>query len=133
MWWRLVMATIGFIVDDMFEDRELRIPLDRASAAGHDTLIIGVDTRRKLHGRRGKLTLHAQAAADDVDAGDLDALVIPGGYSPDRLRENHAIVALVREMHRSGRPVAAICHAGSLLVEADIAEGRTVTSWPSIK
>src|SRR5207302_2036034 len=74
-----------------------------------------------------------EVTARDVDAGDFDALVIPGGYSPDKLRMNDDVVSFVRKMGDQGRLVAAICHAGSLLIEADLVEGRTVTSWPSIR
>jgi protease I len=59
--------------------------------------------------------------------------VIPGGYSPDKLRTNDDVVAFVRELGRAEKPVAAICHAGSLLIEADLVDGSRVTSWPSIK
>ena len=69
----------------------------------------------------------------DVDADDFDALVIPGGYSPDRLRQDPRMVAFTREMFDAGKPVAAICHAGSMLIEADVVEDRMLTSWPSIR
>jgi len=59
--------------------------------------------------------------------------VIPGGFAPDKLRMDDRIVAMVRDLAGSGKPVAAICHAGWLLVEADVVRGRTVTSYPSIR
>jgi protease I len=68
-----------------------------------------------------------------VSAGDFDALVVPGGYSPDKLRTDDKVVALVRDIGTADKPVAFICHAGSLLVEADLVRGRRLTSWPSIK
>jgi protease I len=127
------MARIGFIVDEMFEDSELRVPLDRARLAGHDVVVIGVQGGKQLTGKQGLEVVRTDVGIEDVAADELDALVIPGGYSPDHLRTNEEVVDLVREMLGDEKPVAAICHAGSLLVEADVCEGRTVTSWPSIK
>jgi protease I len=68
-----------------------------------------------------------------VRADDFDALVIPGGYSPDKLRTSRPMVAFTRAFFDQGKLVAAVCHAPWMLVEADAAEGRTVTSWPSIR
>jgi protease I len=69
----------------------------------------------------------------DVTHNQFDALVIPGGYSPDHLRMDPRMVDLTRDMARSGRPVAAICHGPWMLAEADVARGRMMTSWPSIR
>lgn len=127
------MATVGFIVDEMFEDAELRVPLDRVRLAGHQVLIVGIAAHKWLTGKNGHEGVRTDASIEDVAADQLDALVIPGGYSPDQLRMNEEMVDLVREVLADGKPVAAICHAGSMLVEADVCEGRTLTSWPSIK
>ena len=71
---------------------------------------------------------------DEISAEDFDTLVIPGGlYNPDKLRSNSKVVRYVRAMFDAKKPVAAICHAPWLLVEADIARGRKLTSYPSIK
>jgi len=75
----------------------------------------------------------ADVAADAVDASQFDAVIIPGGYAPDLMRRSPAMVRLVREADRQGKVVAAICHAGWLLVSADVLKGRTVTSFFSIK
>jgi protease I len=70
----------------------------------------------------------------DASVDEYDALVLPGGVAnPDALRRNDAAVKFVREFVESGKPVAAICHAGWMLAEAGVAEGRTVTSWPSLQ
>ncbi len=127
------MARVAFIIDEMFEDSEFQKPYDRVKEAGHEAVVIGAKAGASLKGKKGKVTAKTDRAIDDVAAGDFDALVIPGGYSPDHLRTNIEMVGLVREMFNAGAPVAAICHAGWMLVEADVAEGRTLTSWPSIK
>jgi protease I len=120
------------IVDEMFEDCELRVPYERLKAAGHEVVVVGRESGKRLHGKRGD-TVTTDECIDDVSPSQFDALVIPGGYSPDRLRTDKRMVALTRALLQAGKPVAAVCHAGSLLIEAGIASGRTLTSWESIK
>jgi protease I len=127
------MARVAFIVDEMFEDSELRVPYDRVREAGHEPVLIGVQAGKRITGKKGKVTITTDQGIDEAAPGDFDALVIPGGYSPDHLRTNVKMVGLVRDMFVAGRPVAAICHAGWMLAEADVADGYTMTSWPSIK
>jgi protease I len=127
------MSKIAVLVDNMFEDSEFRVPYDRLRAAGHDLEIIGVEANREVTGKNGKERVTIEKAARDVSEADYDALVIPGGYSPDHLRMNIDAVRLTRNMALANKPVAAVCHAPWMLVEADIADGRTVTSWPSLK
>ena len=127
------MARVAIIVGEMFEDSELQVPFDRLKEAGHDPVLIGIAAGKTITGKRGKHTITTDVGIDEVAPGDFDALVIPGGYSPDRLRTNLGMVKLVRAMVNADQPVAAICHAGWMLVEADVADSRTLTSWPSIK
>ena len=127
------MAKVAFIVGEMFEDSEFRVPYDRVKEAGHDAVIIGLEAGKKIEGKKGDVTLTTDTSIDEVSAGDFDALVIPGGYSPDKIRGNGKMVALTRDIAGAGKPIAAICHAGWMLAEADIIRGKTVTSWPSIK
>jgi protease I len=127
------MSAIAFLVDEMFEDSEFRVPFERVRAAGYEPVIVGLEAGKELHGKKGSVTITTDCAARDVDSGRFAALVIPGGYSPDHLRTNCDAVELVREMFEQGKPIAAICHAGSMLVEADIARDKVLTSWPSIK
>jgi protease I len=127
------MARIAFIVADLFEDSEFRVPYDRVRAAGHEAVIVGISAGRRISGKKGKEELTSDAGIDTVSADKFDALVIPGGYSPDHLRTSEPMVRFVKDFHRAGKPIAAVCHAGWMLAEADIAEGRTLTSWPSIR
>jgi protease I len=122
-----------FIVDSDFEDSEFRVPYDRVKQAGHEAVIVGIQAGKQVKGKKGKQIIATEKSAKDVSANDFDALVIPGGYSPDHLRMDADIVNLVRAFFQQDKPVAAICHAGWMLAEADIADGRTLTSWPSIK
>ena len=127
------MAKIAFVMDNLFEDSEFRFPYDRAREAGHEAVVIGLEKDKQLEGKKGKEKITTDASIDEVDAADFDGLVIPGGYSPDLIRTNSQIVSFVRTLFEGRKPVAAICHAGWLLAEADIAKGKTLTSWPSIK
>ncbi len=127
------MARVAIIVDDMFEDEELQVPRDRLREAGHDVVVVGLTAGKHLKGKRGKVTVTTERGIADVSADDFDALVIPGGYSPDRLRTSQGMVGLTRTMVVSGKPTAVVCHGPWMLAEANVAEGRTLTSWPSIK
>ena len=127
------MAKVAFIVGDMFEDSEFQVPYERVKEAGHEPVIVGVETGTELTGKSDGLSITPEVAVTDVTADEFDALVIPGGYSPDKIRTNEAMVRLTREIFEASKPVAAICHAGWMLAEADVVRGKTVTSWPSIK
>lgn len=126
------MAKIAFVLADDFEDSEFQVPYDRVRAAGHDVTIVGLERGKRLRGKYGKATAVVDVTPAQVRADSFDLLVIPGGHSPDRLRTDRPMVAFVKDFDLAGRTVAAICHAGSLLIEADMVEGRRVTSWPSI-
>ncbi len=127
------MSKIAFLLDSMFEDPEFRVPYDRLRAAGHEVDIIGLEAGREVVGRRGKERVRIEKAVGDVSADHYDALVIPGGYSPDHLRVNRDAVHFTRAMADGQKPVAAVCHAPWMLIEAELADGRLLTSWPSIR
>lgn len=127
------MARVAMLLDDMFEDSEFRVPYDRLRAAGHEVVVVGLRAGKEVAGKRGKERVQTEAAASDVSAREFDAVVIPGGYSPDHLRTDVGMVRLTRDAFLAGKPLAAVCHGPWMLVEADVADERTVTSWPSIK
>jgi protease I len=126
------MARVAFILDNVFEDSEFKVPYDRVREAGHEAVVVGLAAGKEITGKNGtKIT--TERGIDEVDPDEFDALVIPGGYSPDKIRTNEGMVALTRRVYEAHKPVAAICHAGWMLAEADIARGRTLTSYYSIK
>jgi protease I len=127
------MARLAFLMDTMFQDKEFQVPYERARDAGHETVIVGLERGKKLTALYGGTEAVTDRAIEDVTADEFDAVVIPGGYSPDKIRTSQPMVDLVRRVFEANKPVAAICHAGWMLAEAGIARGRTVTSWPSIR
>jgi len=127
------VARVAFIIDEMFEDSEFRVPYDRVKESGHEAVIIGLEQNKKLAGKKGKETITTEVGIDSVSPDEFDALVIPGGYSPDKIRVDEGMVAFTKAIGMSNKPVAAICHAGWMLAEADLLKGKTVTSWPSLR
>ena len=127
------MAKVAFILDQMYEDSEFRVPYDRVKEAGHEPVVIGLEAGKQLEGKSDGDTVTTEVAIGDVASDEFAAVVIPGGYSPDKIRTDPKMVQLVKDAFEAGKPVAAICHAGWVLAEADIVRGKTVTSWHSIK
>ena len=123
---------VTILVEDEFEDRELTGPLETLRAAGVTVTIAGPIAGREYRGKRGEAAITADVSAGSVNVKDLDALVIPGGHAPDKMRMRHAMVDLARDTMAAGKPVAAICHGPQLLISADALRGRTLTCWPSI-
>ncbi len=125
------MARIAFVLGNDFEDSEFDTP--RTTLLEHDLAVdvIGVDAD-DVTGKHGT-TVSIDKTIDDVSAGDYDALVIPGGFSPDHLRTDGRIVGFVKAIADQDKIIAAICHAPSLLIEAGLVDGRTMTAWPSIR
>jgi protease I len=127
----VVGKRVAMLVEEGFEDSELIGPLQGLRDAGVIVTVVGAFAGREYTGKRGQVVT-SDAAAGAVKARDFDAVVVPGGYAPDRMRMRHAMVDLTRDALAEGKPVAAICHGPQLLISADVLRGRTVTCWPSI-
>ena len=123
---------IALLATDGFEDSELTRPLEAIRMAGAEATIISEEAG-EFTGKNGAV-IAADTAVNEVNAREFDALILPGGVSnPDHLRMNEAAVTFVRDFSKQHKPIAAICHAPWLLIEAGIVMGREVTSWPSLK
>jgi protease I len=122
---------VAMLVEDGFEDSELFGPLQGLRDGGAIVTLVAPFAGREYAGKHGKKVL-SDASAGSVRAANFDAIVIPGGYAPDRMRLRHAMVDLTRDAVESGKPVAAICHGPQMLISADVLRGRTLTCWPSI-
>jgi protease I len=128
----LASLRIALLVEDEFDDRELTGARDALRAAGVTVVLVGPTAGARFTGKRGDAIVTSELAAGSARMTDFDALVIPGGHAPDRMRMRHAMVDLAREAMDMGKPVAAICHGPQLLISANALRGRTLTCWPSI-
>ncbi len=120
------------LVEKSYNDREFWYPYYRLLEAGAQVLIVAPEAGVTYTGSAG-IPVESEAAAEDLDPADFDGLVIPGGYAPDHMRRHPAMIKLVREMALAGKVVAAICHAGWMLVSADVLRGKTATAFFAIK
>ena len=126
----LILATHGY------ERSELRVPLDELSKRGADVKIASLKKEpiKSWDEKDWGDTVDVDLVAGDVAIDDFDALVLPGGQiNPDVLRHDEDAMRIVRDFVKSGKVIAAICHAPWLLIEADAVRGRKMTSYVSIK
>ena len=123
---------IAILAEQDFEDSELIEPLKAMKDAGAKVSIVGSGSQKTYRGKKGKVTIHVNVTADKISADDFDAVIVPGGYAPDKMRLHQPMIDLVKKAHDDGKPIAAICHGPQLLISADIIRGRRVTSWPSV-
>jgi protease I len=129
---RLSMSKIAVIITDMFEDSEYSQPAQAFKKAGHELVHVGLKARQTVKGKKKGTPVKIDKGVKDVSIGDFDALFIPGGYSPDRLRVDENSVQFAKAFMESGKPVFAICHAPQLLITAQVLKGRRLTGWKSI-
>lgn len=124
---------IACILGQGFEDSEFRVPYERLKKEGYQVDVIGVKAGEELTGSKGKEKVKAEKSIDQVDPDEYDALLIPGGQSPDRLRVDKRMVDFVRRFDQGGKLIAAVCHGPQLLIAAHLVKGRTLTAWQTIQ
>ena len=123
---------VAVLAEDFYEDLELWYPLLRLREAGAETFVVGTGTKEEYSSKYGH-PVKVDLTADQVSAAEVNAIVVPGGYAPDKMRRYPAVLNLVRDAFEQGKVVAAICHAGWVLVSAGILKGKRVTSVSAIK
>ena len=126
------MSTIAALVGGGFEDVEYTKPVEAFRNAGHTITVVGRKAGEEVRGKHDT-AVRVERAAGEVEPDQFDALFIPGGHSPDKLRIDPDVVGFVRMFVESGRPIFLICHAPQLLITARLLEGRRITGWPSIR
>ena len=124
---------IACVLGQGFEDSEFRVPYDRLKEEGYQVDVIGVKAGEELKGYKGKEKVKVEKSIDQVKAEDYDALLIPGGQSPDHLRADRRMVEFVKKFDQAGKPIAAVCHGPQLLIAAHLVKGRTLTAWQTIQ
>jgi protease I len=117
---------------DLFEDMELLYPVYRLREEEVEVVIAGL-TRDDVKGKKGHGPVKVDATVEEVDGSSFDALVIPGGFAPDKLRRSKAVLSLVEGFNAAGKPIAFICHAGWVPISAGIIKGRRATSVDAIR
>ena len=124
---------IAAIVTNMFEDSEYTKPVEAFRDKGHEVVNVGLEAGKTIKGKKEGTEVHIDKAVSEASVEDFDALLIPGGYSPDQLRVNEKAVQFAGDFVKSGKPVFAICHAGQLLITARVLKGRRFTGYTSIE
>ncbi len=122
---------ILFFAAALYEDLELWYPKIRLEEEGAVCVVAGLG--EKTYAGKHGYPVTPDATVDQVSAGDFDALVIPGGFAPDKLRRSPKVLQLTRDIHDAGKPVAFICHAGWVPISAGIVKGKLGTSVGAIK
>lgn len=123
---------IAILAEDHYEDLELWYPLIRMKEAGAEVDIVGMPGAEVYHSKHD-YPAKVDVAVDEVAPDDFDAVIIPGGYAPDRMRRHQPLLEFVRGIFENGGTVAFICHAGWVPISAGIVEDRKVTSFFAIK
>jgi len=128
----LTGKTVAFVATNGFEDSELTSPWEAVTGAGATAVLISPETG-SIEGKNGHRQ-RVDRTSGEAKSTDYDAIVLPGGVvNADALRLDDASVSFARDFFAQGKPVGAICHAAWLLVEADVLQGRTLTSYPSLR
>ena len=127
---------VAFLATDMVEQVELTEPWDTVLGQGWEAELVslkpGTIQAANHHEKADRFAV--DRTLDGADAGEYDALVVPGGVAnPDEMRTHPDAVSFVRDFVEQGKPVAVICHGPWMLVEADVLRGRRLTSWPSLR
>ena len=123
---------IAVLAADLYQEMEVWYPLLRFREDGAETVAVGAEAGKTYSSKKGYPVVADQSIAN-VHGKDFDAVVIPGGWAPDTLRQDERMLNFVREMDKAGKVVAAICHAGWVLCSADVLRGRKVTCFKAIK
>ncbi|GGH78177.1 protease I [Pullulanibacillus pueri] len=123
---------IAVVLTDEFEDSEFTSPAEAFKNAGHEIVVIENEQGKTLKGKHGE-AVPVDKTIDEVTPGDFDALLIPGGFSPDLLRADDRFVQFAKAFMDDKKPVFAICHGPQLLITAKTLEGRKATGYKSIQ
>jgi len=124
---------IACVLDSDYEDSEFQKPYDSLRKAGHEVVVIGFEAGKEIGGKKGQSSIKTDKGIGDVRPDEFDALLIPGGYSPDHLRADRRFVDFTKAFFDRERPVFAVCHGPQLLMTAGVVKGRTMTAWKTIQ
>lgn len=119
------------MVDNGVEDSEFLYPYYRFQEEGYKVDVVGPKANETYLGKHG-VPIKSNLSPTEVNIDEYDAVIIPGGSAPDKMRINKSLIKLVKEAYKKGKIIAAICHGPQMLIEADILRGKKATCWKSI-
>ena len=122
---------VAILLENNYQELEFWYPFYRLKEEGAEVVVAGVG--REAYASKYGYPAREDVKASDLDPGSVDAVVIPGGYAPDLMRVDEGMINLVRGAHEAGKVVAAICHAGWVLVSAGVLKGKKATGVRMIK
>ncbi|SFI37832.1 protease I [Paenibacillus sp. UNC496MF] len=123
---------VAFLLANDFEDSEMKNPYDAITKNGHQAVIIGLEKGAELKGKQGTISYTTHLSVDEANPDDYEALVIPGGKSPEHLIGSERAIDFVRGMDKRHKTIAAICHGPLLLEKAGLIRGRNLTAFPEL-
>ncbi len=126
------MSTIAVLITDQFEDVEYTKPAEAFKDAGHELVHVGLRKETTVKGKKNETPVTIDIDFNKASVDDYDAIFIPGGYSPDKLRAHQNAVDFIKTAAKKEKIFFLICHAAQLLISADVLKNRTVTGWKSI-
>jgi protease I len=124
---------VAILIEQNVEDVEFQIPYNALRKAGADVVVLGSRVNEDYKGKQGKLTIKADGTTTEARASEFDAVIIPGGFAPDRMRTNMKTVHFVQDALEQNVLVAAVCHGPQLLIEGDVLRGREATGFRAIR
>jgi protease I len=125
------MKKVLIMVDDGVEDIEFSYPYYRFQEAGYDVEVVASKGKETYMGKHG-VPFRSDLSPEEVDVDQYEAVIIPGGRAPDRMRMNKGLVKIVKDADETGKVIAAVCHGPQMLIEADVLDGRKATCWKSV-
>jgi len=124
---------VAILIENDVEDAEFQVPYDGLKQAGLEVVVLGSRTNENYQGKRGKLSISADGTTTEAVASEFDAVIIPGGMAPDKMRRNPSTVRFVQEAMQQGKLVAAVCHGPQVLIEGDLLKGKKATGFVAIR
>jgi len=119
------------MVDEGVEDAEFIYPYYRFQEEGYKVDIVGSKAKETYIGKNG-VPIKSDISPEEANVDEYDAVIIPGGRAPDKMRTNQGLVNIVKEAYNKGKVIAAVCHGPQMLIEADILRGKKATCWKSV-
>jgi protease I len=130
---RLAGKRVAILAGPGYEDLEFWVPLMRVREEGAEVTVVGIRRGETYASKSGGLTATADVGAEEVSADQFDALIVPGGWAPDKLRRYPAVTGLVRALYAEGKVVGSICHGGLVLISAGVVKGHRATGSKGIR